>query len=361
MDRQPDGLAATPVLGRRPRTAMFVGKNMSRTRCTGALVEALRINGVGVTWHNMATLRRWLGRSRAQSLVRKSFLRRRPDMVFIFCQDLPRDLLEEFREDCVVVLWAEESLEDLSPSEVDYFTRTHLVCTSNPARLPWLEQQGVKNPAFLMSAFSPTFHSPAPTRSPKREVAFLGTPGRKGQRVRFLAEISRHFNTEIFGRGWGPYLSDHPHLRVRAPVRNRAYARVCASSQIVLGLNEVNSERQYFSNRTWLTLGCKAFHLTHYVPGLEEVFVNGEHLAWFHDLDEFVKLARVYLQLHEKRGRIAAAGHQLVLREHRYSDRVAAILDLIENGTRSPTTGSVESEQLVSAGAPAVPIADCRE
>ena len=97
------------------------------------------------------------------------------------------------------------------------------------------------------------------------------------------------------------------------------------------------------------------------MPGLEEVFVNGKHLAWFHDLDEFVKLARVYLQLHEKRGRIAEAGHQLVLREHRYSDRVAAILDLIENETRSPTTGSMKSEQLVSARASAVPIPDCRE
>ncbi len=75
---------------------MFFGKNMSRTRCTGALVEALRHHGVQVSWYNMATMRRWLGSRGAASWARGAWRRKAPDLVFVFGQDLLRPLLEEF-------------------------------------------------------------------------------------------------------------------------------------------------------------------------------------------------------------------------------------------------------------------------
>jgi Glycosyl transferases group 1 len=333
------------------RRVMFFGKSMSRTRCTGALVDALREHGVEVRWRNMATLRRWLGSDLAQKVARADFERYRPDMVFVFFRDLPRQLLHEFRRKCPVVLWCEEALEDLDRSVIDYFNGADVVCMSNPARFPWLREHGVDNMVFLMSGFSPRFHKPAKAQRPRRQVAFIGGPGRKGQRAQFLGRVSELFDTEIFGMHWDRWRHLYPGLKVRGPIDNKRYAQVCATSQIVLGLNEVNDDVFYFSNRTFLTLACGGFHLTHYVPRLEHVFKEREHLVWFRDQDEALALIDEYLQKDEERMRIAASGHALAMQHHRYYHRLARVFEVLRDGMGE--VGAVDSSRL--HGRPAAP------
>lgn len=314
------------------RRVLFYGKSMSRTRCTGALVDALREHGVEVRWRNMATLRRWFGSNLANRLARAEFRSYRPDTVFVFFRDLPAVLADEFRRDARIVVWCEEALEALDCSIVDYFALADLVCLSNPARLSWLRERGLDNMAFLMSGFSARFHHPAPPQPARRDVAFIGGPGRRGQRAAFLAEVARHFDTEVFGLHWHRWRHATGGLRVRPPVDNRGYARLCASSRIVLGLNEVNDDLYYCSNRTFLTLACGGFHLTHYVPRLEDVFRDGEHLAFFRDeQDALAKIAH-WLPRERERARIAAGGHAEAMQHHRYFHRVARILHWLQQG-----------------------------
>jgi len=321
------------------RRVLFFGKSMSRTRCTGALVDALREHGIDVRWRNMATLRRWFGDKLANRLARAEFRSYRPDVVFVFFRDLPALLADEFRRDARVVIWCEEALEALDGSIVDYFELADLVCMSNPARFSWLRERGLQNMAFLMSGFSPRFHRPAPPQRFLRDVAFIGGPGRRGQRASFLAETARRFDTEVFGLHWNRWGHFHDGLRLRAPVDNRGYARICASSRIVLGVNEVNDDLYYFSNRTFLTLACGGFHLTHYVPRLENVFRDGEHLAWYHDEEQALERIEHWLNRDSDRARIAAGGHAEVMQHHQYSHRVARILHWLQTGL--PQAGDV--------------------
>jgi hypothetical protein len=77
------------------RRVLFFGRSMSRTRCTGALVDSLRAHGVTVRWSSLPRLRRWLGvrgapRARGSS---GGFA----DVVFVF-RDLPAVLADEFRD-----------------------------------------------------------------------------------------------------------------------------------------------------------------------------------------------------------------------------------------------------------------------
>lgn len=314
------------------RRVLFVGKSMSRTRCTGALVDALRRHGVDVRWRKLVTWRRWLGNQLAHRLLRAEFHRYRPDTVFVFFRDLPQVLAAGFREHARLVVWCEEALEALDGSVVDYFRLADLVCMSNPARFPWLREQGLDNMAFLMSGFAPRYHRPVAPRQPVRDVAFIGGPGRRGQRASFLAEIARRWETDVYGRHWSRWRSVHPRLRIHGPVDNRSYARICATSRIVLGVNEVNDDPYYFSNRTFLTLACGAFHLTHYVPRLENVFRDGEHLAWYRDEDEALAKIEAWLPRDEERARVAADGHAEVMAHHQYYHRVARILHWLELG-----------------------------
>ena len=100
----------------------------------------------------------------------------------------------------------------------------------------------------------------------------------------------------------------------------------------MLGTNEVNDDPLYFSNRTFLTLACRAFHLTHYVPRLEEVFRDGEHLAFYRDQDEAIAKIEHWLPRDDEREQIAAVGHTEVVQHHQYYHRVARILSWLQSG-----------------------------
>lgn len=322
-----------------PPRVLFFGKRMSRSRCTSALVEAWRENGSEVRWLNMATLRRWLGERYAKTWARRAFRSFQPDVVCVFCRDLPADLVEAFRAEARVVMWVEESLDDLDQSYLDYFAKAHLVCLSNPARIPQLKQHGIDNAAFLMSGFMPRFHKPLRGARIKRDLAFIGGPGRNGCRADLLHRLAEDYDIEVFGMQWENQ-SKHPRIRVTGAVDNRGFSRVCATSRIVIGMNQNNDDDHYFSNRTWLTLGCRGFHLTHYVPGLEDVFEDGVHLTWFHDQDEALAKVRKYLADDEARECIAEAGHQLALKRHQYTHRIAEVISLLQ-GINDPAAPAV--------------------
>jgi hypothetical protein len=336
------------------RRVLFYGKSMARTRCTGALVDALVEHGLDVRWRNLSRWRRWFGKATAHRLARAEFNRFKPDVVFVFHRDLPMVLLDEFRQHARVVLWCEEMLEGLDRALVSYFLKADLVCLSNPTRMAWLREQGLDSTVFLMSGFSSRYHRPAGQIAKRCDVAFIGSPGGKGQRVEFLARISDRFDTHVYGRGWEQWKADFPQLNIRGQATPRTYAKVCASSSIVLGTNEENHFDCYFSNRTFLTLGCGGFHLTHYVPQLERVFENGKHLVWFRDEDEALQLIGRWLEDPVGRRKIAAAGHGYAVAHHRYFHRVARILQLLRDGRPSePMLNAGPSFELPGASQPA--------
>lgn len=352
MQTQGPLLATTGERQLRPlgaRKVLFFGKNMSRSRATGGLVEALRSHGLQVRWVNYATLRRWLGEERAQRRIRRIFAAERPDLVFVFCRDLPRVLLAEFSGDAQSVCWVDAPMTEMPAAYMDYLSLAQHVFLTNPNRVPDLTAAGHSSAHFVLEGFSASNHYALPARSARRDLLFIGGPGLDGERGRFLDGIGRHFDLEVRGRKWEPYRRDFPNLRIGGPVRPASYRRLCASSKIVLGLNQLNDEPLYFSNRTFLTLACGAFHLTHYIPGLERVFGDGQHLAWFRSQDECLERIGHFLANGEERQRIAQAGHELVHRDHRFANRVGEVLAVLR-GAAIADVGNPGAPQPVAVG-----------
>ena len=316
-----------------PERVLFVGKSMSRSRCSGGLVDALAANGLAVRWFNFARNRRWLGQRGAEWRARRTFWSFRPHLLFVLSRDLPVSLLDEFRAHAPVVVWIEDLQDRLEEPHIDYLRRADLVSMSDPSRFEELRALGVQRLIYQMSGFSPRYHFPVARRRPRHDAVFVGGPGRRGQRASFLAQLADVVDIDVFGAGWDDHRDLHPRLRTHGPIDNGGYRKVCAQSRIVLGMNESNSTPGYFSNRTWLTLACRGFHLTHHVPGLERVFERGEHLDWFSDVGEAARLIEHYLAApDEELERIATAGHRLALAQHQYRHRVAAILDRFTDG-----------------------------
>lgn len=327
LDRRPTRIVPLDTV---PRRVLFFGKSMSRTKATAGLVEALTGEGLEVRWVNVAKQRRWLGRSLACRRVTRIFDGFAPDLVFVFCRDLPRPLLERFAPRVPVVMWFEEPIDRIDEGYVEYMRHVHAVFMTNPAKIPWLFDQGIRHVAFTFEGFSPTWHHPVDgPRRQHRDLAFIGGPGRDGLRAHFLAAIARQHPLQIFGKGWESWRRHYPVLDVRGPVGPRSYREICATTRIVLGINQINDDPLYFSNRTLLTLACRGFHLTHYIPKLERVFCDGEHLAWYHDVDDCLARIDRYLGADDERARIAHAGCELVRREHQFQQRIRTILGVL--------------------------------
>ncbi len=325
------GPAPEPV---RPKRVLFFGKKKSRSCCTGALVDALRAQGLRVKWVNCSLLKRWMGTFGMKQVVRMIRRRYRPDLCFVFFHDLPHVLMPEFSEEIPTVVWIEEPIKYIDSAQVDYVRSARVVCLSTPSLVWAYRSLGIRNATFQMSGFSPAYHKPhalAGKRQYERDLVYIGGPGSMGSRPEFLAWLSERHDLEIFGRreSWLPYLRRFPQLRLVGEVRPHAYAEVCARSRIVIGLNQTHESRLYFSNRVFLTLACRGFHLTRHVPGIDDVFEDGRHLAWFETRDNCLERIDEFLGDDDRREEIAAAGYELVVSKHRYHDRVREILDIL--------------------------------
>ncbi len=153
------------------------------------------------------------------------------------------------------------------------------------------------------------------------------------RRLRLLARLAERFGLKI----WGP--QGDPETRARWgercpivpwPAYHEELVKICRASEVVLGINTVNSIDRYFSNRTYLTLASGGFHLTHYVPGLEHMFTNHEHLVWYRSDDECEELAAHYLARPDERRRIARDGREWVRARYGMERSVERLLDVID-------------------------------
>jgi len=107
-------------------------------------------------------------------------------------------------------------------------------------------------------------------------------------------------------------------------------------------VNTINSFKIHFNRnmaddinyRTFETLGCKTFLLTNYTPGLEKLFVDGEHLVTYTTKQDLNDKVKYYLKNDSERERIAEAGYHHVKKNHTYVNRAKEIVEIIKNNKR---------------------------
>ncbi|NOX97219.1 MAG: glycosyltransferase [Nitrospirae bacterium] len=169
------------------------------------------------------------------------------------------------------------------------------------------------------------------------EVAFVGT--NKAGREQLLRQVKkRGFQVKIWGSpSWPDDLPYQGELR-----DSENFARVCSGAEIVLGLNDKQTIPDYFSDRTFLTLACRGFHLTSYVPGLEKWFTDREHLVWFplgkgwkNRYRECLQLLDYYREKPEERKRIAAAGQKHVYAHYTWQQSMEKMLGILSELLKS--------------------------
>jgi spore maturation protein CgeB len=191
----------------------------------------------------------------------------------------------------------------------------------------------------MPQGISPKEHRPCATIDPMyaSDLAFIGHP-KPPLRQELLHRLDREFDLKIWGPDWGGLDATFRGIQHRE-VRTSQFARVCAASKITIGCDIAHHVELYFSNRTWITLGCGGFLLTNYSPRLETIFENRKHLVWYNSTDECVELARHYLAHPEERLQIARAGCEYAHQNHTYRHRAEALVRLIHEVRREDAKG----------------------
>lgn len=193
---------------------------------------------------------------------------------------------------------------------------------------------GVKNVFHLWEGCDPEVHRYLPSGSPEYqcEVAFVGV-GKAG-RENLLKEVMKAgFNLKIWGRDWPKSFPVKKEW-----VEPEEFAKVCSSARVVLGLNDNNTIPDYFSDRTFLTLACRGFHITSYTPRLERWFTNKKHLVWYKTrkkypwskrYQECADLIKYYLDKPEERERIARMGQEWVYSHYTWRHSMEKWLNIV--------------------------------
>lgn len=156
--------------------------------------------------------------------------------------------------------------------------------------------------------------------------------------VRKIANIERIFTLNMLGEMFPVTLYTHintdtsgiPNVRVMPPVMpGEEIFAVYAASKINLNISLKGIEGGT-PQRVLDIMGAGGFVLTNYCAETAELFEEDKEIVMFKTPEELVEKAGYYLSHDEERERIAAAGHEKVLREYTYEKKLKQLMEWVE-------------------------------
>lgn len=167
------------------------------------------------------------------------------------------------------------------------------------------------------------------------DVAFVG--GWDQKRERFLEEVARHFNLQIWGPPyWGQ--RTRPGGKVRQCWQGRelrgaevaeAFARTRINLNILRDQHYIAGKADGVIMRTFEVPGAGGFLLATRSGDATELFPENESVGYFDDLDECLERIEHYLTHDAVRNEASRQAHSLVDAHHHYSHRVKDLLEKI--------------------------------
>jgi len=91
------------------------------------------------------------------------------------------------------------------------------------------------------------------------------------------------------------------------------------------------------SQRVFDVMAAGGFLLTNYQEEIEDLFISGEDLVVYHDMEELCYYVQYYLEHEEERKRIARNGQEKVLKYHDLHTRMQQVMDLVQSREQKRT------------------------
>lgn len=309
-----------------PVRIVFFAKRHKRSGITLHMRRGMERAGHRVLSINRHRSERLLGETLGRKLTLARARRFRPDVVIVFTFDADPEVLDVLRREGARIA----TFFDDCPFELDERIRrmgraSDVFFINNRGQIPMYEAAGIKA-AFATGGTDPVDHVRVPpTDEFAADVSFIGKCDERGGRVALVKALARRFRVKLYGQGW-----EKAGLQAtREDVFPEQYRAICASSKVMLGIDLRDDVELYFSNRTWITLGCGGFLCTRYVPKLEEILQDGVHLANYRTIEEAPAVIEKYLADEPLRKKIQDEGHRYAHESYSYEKMIGRMLDVL--------------------------------
>lgn len=301
----------------------FFAKRHKRSGITLHMERALRALGHDVLAINKRKAERLIGDRLAWWWIRRRVEAFRPDVVLVFTFDLEPDRIQELSALARTATFFDDCPQRLDDRIARAARASDVFFITSRGQIALYEQELGITPAYVTGGTDPTDHFRVPADPAwASDVAFIGTADERGDRVPVLRALREKFDVKVYGDRWREFGFEPARDDVYPP----QYRTICNSAAVVIGADLRSDVDLYFSNRTWLSLGCGAFLCTRHVPNLEEVLQDGVHCAHWRSPEHAVEVVDRYLKDPEARVRIAAEGHRYAHAEYSYARMLERML-----------------------------------
>ena len=99
------------------------------------------------------------------------------------------------------------------------------------------------------------------------------------------------------------------------------------------------------SQRIFDIMAAGGFMLSNYQKELTELFVPGEEIVLYHNMEELQQLVEYYLTHEEERERIAKKGQEKVLRLHGYHNKLLRVMELVYEKEQPRNVSYIEQDR----------------
>jgi spore maturation protein CgeB len=155
---------------------------------------------------------------------------------------------------------------------------------------------------------------------------YLGHKCTEQERINTIAEVSEHFNMDIYTRS---DTSKLPHVHNKGIADSETMMpRIFKCSKINLNMTSTGI-RSGIPLRVFDVMGCGGFLISNYQPEIPEYFVPDEDIVLYDSIPDLLEKIEFYLEHEDLRLKIAANGYEKVKKHHTWTIRMKEILDQV--------------------------------
>jgi hypothetical protein len=298
-------------------------------RMEAAVERALRREGHETLLIDDRRHKRLFGWSLTQRWALRQRKKFRPDFVFLSkCRALAAETVAEIISGVQNAMWYHDALWYNDPARPDI---AHILKIGRVARtffVTGFEKEWARhgvNAKWLPSAGNSQIRPVPRDERFASDIAFIGA-GYDPDRARLLVEVARHFDLRVWGPGWEEW-KGKLNWTGRSVERNE-FAAVCSSTKIMLGINPTKgSGGSFISDRLWMVMLAGAFHLGQRSRPIDELLIEGRHVAWYDDVTSCIEKCEYYLAHSAERDEIRLEGERYVRANHTYDQRIINVLE----------------------------------
>ena len=262
---------------------------------------------------------------------------KKPDLIIVCYDYLWAEEIEQIKRisKSKIVLWSPDSIATFAAGRSHFMNAPYdALFFKDPFIVKTFRNILDCKAYYLPECFNPHKHIYDSKFNTSNYACDITTAGNlHSYRVAFFKKLlEKNYDIKIWGFDAPAWLNSGKvkELFQGKPVYNQEKAAAFLGAKIVVN-NLLLSEIEGVNVRTFEAAGIGAFQIVDWRPGLEDLFVPGEEIETFRNMNELKEKIDYYLKNETLRNNIADNGKKRAYEDHTYEKRLSLLIDTVFN------------------------------